>query len=112
MPNILGHAWPPDVLLKGFNGLLHAKVALEGTAVHLFQEQLPEAMVGQDDELEKKSIGESDTGGTSYAPCACRTHHQQRQHMQDIIARLHLLTNLTQHLKTIQARKPRQSNEG
>ena len=36
-PNILGHAWPPDLPLKGFNGLLHAEVAREGTAVHLFQ---------------------------------------------------------------------------
>ena len=52
MPNILGHAWPPDLLLKGFDGLLHAEVACEGTAVHLFQEQLPEAMVGWDNELE------------------------------------------------------------
>ena len=52
MPNILGHAWPPDLLLKGFNGLSNAEVDRKGTAVHLFQEQLPEATVGWDDELE------------------------------------------------------------
>ena len=38
----------------------------------------------------KHSIQESNTRGTSHTPCACRTHHQQRKHMQDIIARLHL----------------------
>ena len=58
MPNILGHAWPPDLPLKGFNGLSHPKVARKGTAVHLFQEQLPEATLGQDDELEIFNQGE------------------------------------------------------
>ena len=57
MPNILGHSWPPDLALKGFNGLSHAEVAREGTAVHFFQEQLPEAMVGWDDELENIQSG-------------------------------------------------------
>ena len=52
MPNILGYAWPPDSPLKGLNGHSHAEVAREGTAVHLFQEQLPKAMVGHNDELE------------------------------------------------------------
>ena len=57
MPNILGHAWPPDSPLKDFDGLSLAEVASEGTAVHLFQEQLPEAMVGWDDELENIQSG-------------------------------------------------------
>ena len=57
MPNTLGHAWPPDSPLKGFNGISHAKVALEGTAVQLFQEQLLEAMVDRDDELENIQSG-------------------------------------------------------
>ena len=57
-PNILGHAWPPDLPLKGFNGLSHAEVAHEGTAVYLFQERLLEAMVGQDDKLEDIQLGE------------------------------------------------------
>ena len=57
MPNILGHAWPPDLPLKGFDDLLCAEVAHEGTAVHLFQEQLPEATVGWDDELENIQLG-------------------------------------------------------
>ena len=39
------------------NGLSHAKVAREGTTVHLFQEQLPEAMVGRDDKLENIQLG-------------------------------------------------------
>ena len=57
VPNILGHAWPPGSPLKGFNGLSPAEVAREGTAVHLLQEQLLEAMVGQDDELENIQSG-------------------------------------------------------
>ena len=57
MPNILGHAWPLDSPLKGFNGLVHAEVAREGTAVHLFQEQLPETIVGRDNELENIQLG-------------------------------------------------------
>ena len=57
MPNILGHAWPPDLLLKGFNSLSHVEVACKGTVVHLFQEQLPEAMVGQGDDLENNQSG-------------------------------------------------------
>ena len=35
----------------------HAKVARKGAAVHFFQEQLPEAMVGWDDELEHIQSG-------------------------------------------------------
>ena len=57
MRNMLGHAWPPDLPLKGFDGLSHAEVAHEGTAVHLFQEQLLEATVGRDDELENIQLG-------------------------------------------------------
>ena len=71
MPNILGHTWPPDSPLKGFNGLSHAEVAHEGTAVHLFQEQLPEATVGRDAELENiqswKAIQEGQAMHRAYA---------------------------------------------
>ena len=59
MPNILGYAWPPDFPLKCFNGLSHAEVAREGTAVHFFQEQLPEATVSWDDELENIQLGKA-----------------------------------------------------
>ena len=57
MPNIVGYDWPPDLPLKGFDGFSHAEVAREGTAVHLFQEQLLEATVGQDDKLENIQSG-------------------------------------------------------
>ena len=57
MPNILGHARPPDSPLKGFNGFSHAEVACKGTAVHFFQQQLPEAKVHRDDELANIQLG-------------------------------------------------------
>ena len=69
MPNILGHAWPPDLLLKGFDGLSRAEVACEGTAVHFFQEQLPEAMVGRDDELENIQSGRAIQEGQAMHLC-------------------------------------------